>query len=64
MKSTDKPTILIVDDEAEILRVLQKTLEDEYRVLTALRATEALALLDDSVRIVISDQRMPEMDGA
>ncbi len=64
-QSMDKrPLILVVDDEVEILRVLTKSLEDEYRVETAGRPSEALKKLTDDVAVVISDQRMPEMFGA
>jgi DNA-binding NtrC family response regulator len=60
----DKPKILIVDDEAEILRVLEKTLEDDYEIVTCLRAKEAIGLIDDSFYVILSDQRMPEMSGS
>lgn len=59
-----KPVLLIVDDEVEILKVLQKSLEDDYDVLTASRAKAGLELLDERVSVVISDQRMPEMTGS
>lgn len=60
----EKPKILIVDDEVEILKVLQKTLEDDFEVVTTPRAKEALEMIDDSVQIILSDQRMPEMSGS
>ncbi len=59
-----KPTILIVDDEVEILKVLRKTLEDDYTIITSSRAREALTLITDDVQVVLSDQRMPEMTGS
>lgn len=62
--SDQLPTILIVDDEVEILRILKKTLEDDYHVLTASRAREAMRLMRSDVAVVLSDQRMPEMTGA
>ncbi len=58
------PTILIVDDEVEILRILKKTLEDDYHVLTANRAKEAIEQMHAGVAVVLSDQRMPEMSGS
>ncbi len=66
---TDEPsslTILCVDDEANILSSLRRTLRTNgYRVLTALSAREGLATLEQAqVHLVISDMRMPEMDGA
>lgn len=60
----DKPKILIVDDEVEILKVLFKTLEDDFEVVTSSRAKEALEMIDDSVQVILSDQRMPEMTGS
>jgi DNA-binding NtrC family response regulator len=59
-----KPKILVVDDEVEILRVLEKTLEDDFDVVTSSRAREAMNLVDDSFHIILSDQRMPEMTGS
>lgn len=62
--SDQSPTVLIVDDEIEILRILKKTLEDDYNVLTASRAREAMQMMRSDVAVVLSDQRMPEMTGA
>lgn len=58
-------TILIVDDEAMMRSLLKKILmRDGYNVLAASSGTEALNILEDeTVDIVISDLKMPEMDG-
>ena len=58
-------TVLFVDDEVNILRAVQRLLRHEpCRVLTASRGSEALGLLaDDAAQVVVSDQRMPEMNG-
>jgi PAS domain S-box-containing protein len=60
--------ILLVDDEATILRIAKGTLEAfNYRVLTAMDGTEALALLMEhraQIRLVLTDMMMPLMDGA
>ncbi len=58
-------TVLFVDDEVNILRAVQRLLRHEpCRVLTAARGSEALSLLaNDSAQVVVSDQRMPEMNG-
>jgi response regulator RpfG family c-di-GMP phosphodiesterase len=58
-------TVLFVDDEVNILRALQRLLRNEpCRVLTASRGSEALDLLaGESAEVVVSDQRMPEMNG-
>jgi response regulator RpfG family c-di-GMP phosphodiesterase len=61
-------SILLVDDEAAILKALQRLFRrSEYRVLAANSGREGLELLEaekDSVALIISDQRMPEMNGA
>jgi response regulator RpfG family c-di-GMP phosphodiesterase len=58
-------TVLFVDDEVNILRAVQRLLRHEpCRVLTASRGSEALGLLaNDAAQVVVSDQRMPEMNG-
>lgn len=63
MPENRKPKILIVDDEVEILKILKKTLEDDYEIITASKAKDALSKLD-SVQVILSDQRMPEMTGS
>ncbi len=56
--------ILIVDDEAPNLRLLKRVLGDEHEVLAADGADEALKILAESeVSLIISDQRMPGMNG-
>jgi len=58
-------TVLFVDDEVNILRAVQRLLRNEpCRVLTAARGAEALELLaGEPAQVVVSDQRMPEMNG-
>ncbi|MBB3332535.1 diguanylate cyclase (GGDEF)-like protein/PAS domain S-box-containing protein [Halomonas campaniensis] len=58
-------TLLLVDDETNILRALTRTLRrDGYRILTAPSAREAFEqLAAEEVQVIISDQRMPEMSG-
>ena len=59
------PVILLVDDEPRILSALQRLLRREgYRILTADSGASALSILDEeSVNIILSDLRMPGMDG-
>jgi response regulator RpfG family c-di-GMP phosphodiesterase len=59
------PIILLVDDEPRILSALQRLLRREgYRILTAGSGRDALLILDqEPVSIILSDLRMPEMDG-
>ncbi|PAU65755.1 two-component system response regulator [Pseudomonas sp. PIC25] len=58
-------TLLLLDDEENILRALTRVLRrDGYRILTANQAQDAFELLaKHDVQVVISDQRMPEMNG-
>lgn len=61
-------TLLLVDDEKSITRALNRLFRKEgYRILTAQSGAEGLEKLqqsDDPVSMIISDQRMPEMNGA
>lgn len=58
-------TVLFVDDEIDILSSIKRNLRREgYEVITASGATEAFSLLArHAVQVVVSDQRMPEMEG-
>lgn len=59
-------TLLLVDDETNILSSLKRLLRPQgYRVFTATGGAEGLKLLaKQPVDLIISDMRMPEMDGA
>lgn len=59
-------TLLCVDDEPNILSSLRRLFRAKgYRVLTAESGAAGLAVLaQENVDLVISDMRMPEMDGA
>ena len=58
--------ILCVDDEPNIVAALRRLFRSSgYQVLTATSGAEALALLaQEPVNLIISDMRMPGMDGA
>jgi CheY-like chemotaxis protein len=59
------PPILLVDDEVAILDGLRRQLRRKFTVHTATGGGEALRLLEsESVTVVVSDMRMPGMDGA
>ncbi|MFT5451218.1 MAG: response regulator RpfG family c-di-GMP phosphodiesterase [Enterobacterales bacterium] len=59
-------TLLLVDDESNILSSLRRVFRPEgYTILTATSGAEALKILQKSnVDLIISDMRMPEMDGS
>jgi thioredoxin reductase (NADPH) len=68
-----KPAILVVDDDPEVLRAVVRDLRAEYgreyRLYPAESGESALELLrqlgerGDPVALILSDQRMPKMDG-
>ena len=57
--------VLLVDDEANILAGFQRHLRKQFRIKTALGGEQALRLVETSppFAVIVSDQRMPEMDG-
>src|SRR5680860_393308 len=59
------PTVLVVDDDATLLDVYKRQLENAgYRVLTAAGGVEGLSLLsEESPELVVVDVMMPGMDG-
>ncbi len=64
MNAEELPLVLIVDDEQRSLETLRRTLEEEFRVVVAASAEDALRVLESEfVQVVLSDQRMPNMSG-
>ena len=62
--TTSNYTLLFVDDESAILKSLQRVFQDYYHVLIAESGDEALTILEkEHVHLVVSDFRMPGMDG-
>ncbi|MCE9661909.1 EAL domain-containing protein [Halomonas sp. M5N1S17] len=63
--SASSQTLLLLDDEPNILRSLTRALRrDGYHILATDSAQQAFELLaTQEVHVVISDQRMPEMSG-
>ena len=68
-----KPAILLVDDDADVLRAIERDVRrhfgGEYRVLRASSGAQALEVLTqltlrhEPVALLLTDQRMPEMSG-
>src|ERR1044071_7335238 len=68
-----KPTILVVDDDEQVLRAVVRDIRNaygkDYRIVSSSSANECLALLTDLknkgevVALFLSDQSMPEMLG-
>ena len=59
-----QPTILVIEDNADIARYMGAILEDRYRVLFALDGKEGLAKAEEYMPdLILTDLMMPEMDG-
>jgi DNA-binding NtrC family response regulator len=59
-----KCRILVVDDDLHVLDSVAELLGDDHEVLTATGGEEGLAVLEgERVHVVISDYKMPGMDG-
>jgi len=58
-------SLLYVDDESINLKLFELNFKSKFRVVTALSGNDGLAILknDPTISVVISDMRMPKMDG-
>lgn len=64
MSSKNKPLMLIVDDNEEMLNFLSSSFSAQYSILTAEDGMEALEKLKEhEVTLIVSDWMMPRMDG-
>ncbi|MBT3235792.1 MAG: response regulator [Bdellovibrionales bacterium] len=60
----EKYTIMLVDDEDDILLALEGALEDDYNIITANSGEEALLLIEEEdFELIICDMRMPGIQG-
>ncbi len=67
------PYIIIIDDDIQVLRAIQRDIRNEYRndykvaaiesAVEAMEVIKELKLKNEVVAMFISDQRMPEMEG-
>ena len=65
-QKNEKHTILLVDDEINNLQLLRRTLRHDYNIITASNGKEALEIVEgkgDEIALIVSDQKMPEMEG-
>jgi signal transduction histidine kinase len=60
-----RPTVLVVDDEPEVLHSVHDLLRITYKVVTCHSGADAIERLmaDPEVAVILSDQRMPGMTG-
>jgi signal transduction histidine kinase len=57
-------TLLVVDDEVDVLESLRHQFHRGYRVLTSVSGQKAIEILrEDDVELILTDQRMPGMSG-
>lgn len=60
----DRPKVLIIEDNVDLLHILEQLLASEYRVWTARRGEEGVSLaLQERPDVVILDLQLPQMDG-
>ncbi len=57
-------TLLIVEDNVELLMLMKQLLQQHYHILTASNGVEALQVIQaHDIDLIVSDVMMPEMDG-
>lgn len=60
---TARDTIMVVDDDRNVLWLFDELLSAHYNVVTAGTGEEAVELLDDDIGMVMLDLRLPRMNG-
>lgn len=63
---SERATVLVVDDEPSNIDVIKGLLQDNYRVLAATSAAQALKIIETSnlrIDLILLDIMMPEVDG-
>ena len=65
MSANDKPVVLCVDDATDLLALMGKALGEDYRVITANNAGDAIAAASGEPRpdLILLDIDMPEVTG-
>jgi len=63
--STEKPLLLLVDDSAENLQVLNTLLKDDYRLKLAKNGAKCIEIAQQQSQpdLILLDIIMPDMDG-
>lgn len=65
-KNSKRHTILAIDDEENNLSLLRRTLRSTYTILSATSGQEALEIVEQhgsEISLIVSDQKMPFMEG-
>lgn len=64
VSNDDKPVVLVIEDNSDLLKLLRQALSADYQVLTAANGADGLRLALKFVPdLVVSDVMMPVMDG-
>jgi DNA-binding response OmpR family regulator len=63
MTEAERPTVLAVDDEEDVVALYEQFLGDGYDVRMAKTGEGALRSVDDGVDVVMLDRRLPDIDG-
>jgi len=61
-----KHTVLAIDDEENNLSLIKRSLRNNYNILSATSGQEAFEILEkygDTISLIVSDQKMPVMEG-
>jgi two-component system response regulator AdeR len=61
--SDDSPSVLVVEDEADLADLYAAWLGDEYDVRTAYGGHEAIEQLSEEIDVILLDRRMPGLSG-
>ncbi len=64
MDGSNKPKLLIVDDEQAVLNALRRSLRNDFEIFLSLSGPAGLQILrEQEIMVILADQRMPEMTG-
>lgn len=61
---TPDPTVLVVDDDPDVVELLECYLAGDHQVRTAGTGEAALSAADEDVDVVMLDRRLPDIEGA
>ncbi|MCP5498155.1 MAG: response regulator, partial [Leptospiraceae bacterium] len=64
MNELENRNLLVLDDEEEILKALRRQFRKSYQIFDASTPKDAYIIMrENPIQVIISDQRMPEMNG-
>lgn len=64
LENTSGSTLLLVEDNEDLLKLMLQLLSREYQVFTAVNGREAISIIQkEDIHLIVSDVMMPVMDG-